>query len=427
MDTGAALTAAGLALTAESPAERIDPAGRAVLQALDCPLPAQPGPEDRHRGRLFLAAGRFGRLFRLNARAAPGLHFFGAEVPQAGQPALNAAGSGLHPLEAFESCVGEAIERLSARETEEDAARRCPPPDAPEAWLAPLLAEARGDPGWLPARRLVDGATVPVPIDLCLRRPPERRAFEPPWPLSNGCAAGPSAEEATLRGLLELIERDAVALWWRGGRPAAPIPLEDPAVAAAAALLARLRQGEGGRRSWLLDITTDLGVPAVAAVSFDAAGGGFCFGTAARPSLAAAGCAALMEMAQIELAMEVVEAKRRERGEAALNAVDRQHLQRLAAIDASSCPIVHPRAPPRAGAVPAGEDATLGALLDRLGAHGLRPLVLDLSRPEFGVPVIRVLCPGLEAEPCRLAGPRLAEARAAADTSVRLPGIPLMA
>lgn len=427
MDTGAALTSAGLALTSPRPAESIDAAGRAVLQALDCPLPALPGPEDAHRGRLFLAAGRFGRLFRLHARAAPGLHFFGAEVPQEGEPTLNAAGSGLHPLEAFESCVGEAIERLSARETSEDAARRCPAPDAPEDWLAPLLAEARGDPGWLPARRLADGATVPMPIDLCLRRPPGQRAFDPPWPLSNGCAAGPGIDAATLRGLLELVERDAVALWWRGGRPAAPIPLEDPAAVAAAALLARLRQGEGGRRSWLLDITTDLGVPAVAAVSFDATGGNFCFGTAARPSLAAAGCAALLEMTQIELAMEVVQAKRRERGEAALNAVDRQHLRRLAAIHAGSCHLVHPLESPRAAAMQADEQAALGALLDRLGAHGLQPLALDLTRPEFGVPVIRVLCPGLEAEPCRLSGPRLAATRATADTLSRLPEIPLMA
>ena len=427
MDTGAALTAAGLALMSPCPAERIDPAGRAVLQALDCPLPARPGPADRHRGRLFLAAGRFGRLFRLTAKTAPGLHFFGAEVPQAGESALNAAGSGLHALEAFESCVGEAIERLSARETPEDAGRRCPPPVLPAGWLAPLLAEARGDPGWLPARRLADDATEPVPVDLCLRRPPEQRAFEPPWPLSNGCAAGPTVEAATLRGLLELIERDAVALWWRGGRLAAPIPLEDPASLAASALLARLRQGEGGRRSWLLDITTELGVPAVAAVSFDAAGGNFCFGTAARPSLAAAACAALMEMAQIELAMEIVHAKRRERGEAALNAIDRQHMRRLAAIHAESCNLVHPQAAPRGTAMQAEEAAALGTLLDRLGAHGLRPLALDLTRPEFGVPVIRVLCPGLEAEPCRLVGQRLAATRATADTLPRLPEIPLMA
>jgi oxazoline/thiazoline synthase len=31
---------------------------------------------------------------------------------------------------------------------------------------------------------------------------------------SNGNAAGSSLEDAVLQGLLELVERDAVALWW---------------------------------------------------------------------------------------------------------------------------------------------------------------------------------------------------------------------
>jgi ribosomal protein S12 methylthiotransferase accessory factor YcaO len=31
---------------------------------------------------------------------------------------------------------------------------------------------------------------------------------------SNGCAAGNTIEEAVLQGFLELIERDAVAIWW---------------------------------------------------------------------------------------------------------------------------------------------------------------------------------------------------------------------
>jgi ribosomal protein S12 methylthiotransferase accessory factor len=40
--------------------------------------------------------------------------------------------------------------------------------------------------------------------------------FDPPFARadSNGCAAGSVFEEAVLQGLLELIERDAVALWW---------------------------------------------------------------------------------------------------------------------------------------------------------------------------------------------------------------------
>ena len=46
---------------------------------------------------------------------------------------------------------------------------------------------------------------------------------------SNGCAAGSVLEEAVLQGLLELIERDAVALWWynRLRRPAVDLESAD--------------------------------------------------------------------------------------------------------------------------------------------------------------------------------------------------------
>src|SRR6185295_9707032 len=40
--------------------------------------------------------------------------------------------------------------------------------------------------------------------------------FKDRWcmPDSNGCASGNSLEEAILQGFMELVERDAVALWW---------------------------------------------------------------------------------------------------------------------------------------------------------------------------------------------------------------------
>lgn len=422
--TGARLRAAGDALLAPADAS---PAALALLRALDCDVPAEPGERERQRARLFHAAGHFGRLFRLDSAAAPGLCCFGAEVTQdgiageAGLPPLSVAGSGPDAMAAFESCVGEAIERLSVIETRADRDLIQPPPAMPEPWLASLLAETPGDPGWWPTRRAADGATVLVPVDLCLRRHPDRRAFPAPWPLSNGCAAGPDRESATLRALLELIERDAAALWWRGGRPPAPLPLE--VAAAAVALLARLRDGAAARRTWLLDITTDLGIPVVAAVSFAAAGAGFCFGLAARPTAAAAASAALLELAQIELAIEVVAAKRQERGEAALNDTDRQHQRRFDAIDAS-CDRVQPRGAPREPRGP--PPATAASVLETLHRHGFAPLLVDLTRPVFGVPVIRALCPGLETEPSRLDGARLAAMREADTDQGRLPAVPLM-
>ena len=82
---------------------------------------------------------------------------------------------------------------------------------------------------------------------------------------SNGLAAGSCIEEAILQGLLELGERDAVALWWynRTRQPAVDLSsVADPYVV-------RMQEyyDSIGRDIWALDLTSDLGIPCVAALS----------------------------------------------------------------------------------------------------------------------------------------------------------------
>jgi ribosomal protein S12 methylthiotransferase accessory factor len=82
---------------------------------------------------------------------------------------------------------------------------------------------------------------------------------------SNGNASGNSIEEAILQGFCELVERDAVALWWynRARRPAFDLDsLRDPYVDTLRDFYAQM-----GRSIWLLDITTDLGIPSFVGVS----------------------------------------------------------------------------------------------------------------------------------------------------------------
>src|SRR5262249_26452850 len=146
---------------------------------------------------------------------------------------------------------------------------------------------------------------------------------------------------AALHGLLELIERDAASLWWHGGKRGRAVPRD--VEAAMAALLGELRAGVAApRRSWLLDITTDTGIPSVAALSCRPDGFGFAFGLAARGTLQAAARSAVLEMCQGELAYAVVEAKRRERGDAALNPKDHTHMQRATTVNANGCALLHP-------------------------------------------------------------------------------------
>lgn len=221
------------------------------------------------------------------------------------------SGTGLTFRQAFESCVGEGVEYLSQFATDEDAIEQCTADEAlvgaspgPRVLWEHLLPWRRDRSAlltaWTIAADLADGQPVRLPADICFRRPAEERDIDPPWPVSTGCGAGPDHLTATLHGLLELVERDAVALWWRGGRRARLLPGD-----AGASALARLRGGDTQRRTWFFDVTCDSRVPVVVAASCNDDGFGLCCGFAARTTLAGAAGAAAREMAQMELAYRI--------------------------------------------------------------------------------------------------------------------------
>ncbi|MBV8883270.1 MAG: TOMM precursor leader peptide-binding protein [Chroococcidiopsidaceae cyanobacterium CP_BM_RX_35] len=82
---------------------------------------------------------------------------------------------------------------------------------------------------------------------------------------SNGNAAGNTLEEAILQGFMELVERDCVALWWynRIQRPAVDLDSFDQPY-----LLALKDYYQTQHRDlWVLDITSDLNIPCFAAIS----------------------------------------------------------------------------------------------------------------------------------------------------------------
>ena len=373
----------------------------------------------RERARMLLAAAKLRRIFLLPVPDAPGVVFFGGEADpavlsarQTGWPIGSLSGSGLSPQRAFEACVGEGIEYLSQFVQTEDAVasgafdEHCDACDAnARRFIAAVLAAGNVDASraiaWVPARRLSDSAEVFFPLDVCCRRSPPQQDFTPPLKLSTGCAAGATVAAATLRAALELIERDAVALWWRGGRRGRSIAPGSEAGRAAAELLAEARQGKRDRQSWLLDITTDVRIPAAAALSRNSDGYGFAFGFGARLSLAEAVRAAIFELCQVELGQHVVAAKRRESGDDALNESDRRQIRRGALFDTSYCALLQPEgeADPLPTAVPDDPASGLQHVLAQLSALGIAAYRLDLTRPEFGVPVVRVLAPGLQLEP----------------------------
>lgn len=403
-----------------------------LLQSLDY-APVAPGshcdPQSANRACLLMAASRFARIFELAAPDAPGLISFGAQfypsladLLHADSPIVGVSGVGLSLQQAFQGCVGEGIEYLSQLQTQGDALldsrtdEQAGKLGAMAAELVATLSERRTQPerplAWLRAIRSTDGSEVLLPADICLRRPPAQRDFAPPYPLSIGSAAGPSRDAAALHGLLELIERDAAALWWRGGHMGRSIPPQHDAAIAAEHLLRQLRNTAAARRrTWLLDITTDVGVPVVAAVSCRADGSDFAFGLAARPWLEAAVNAAIMEMCQIELADAVVAAKRSERGDAALNAQDRIHLRR-ATINADQCMLLQPIAERATHLLFRATEASdiFGLIVERLKMLGIETFCIDLTREFFGVSVVRMIAPGLQLEPSEIVTARLQDA-----------------
>jgi len=85
------------------------------------------------------------------------------------------------------------------------------------------------------------------------------------WANSNGCAAGSTIEEAILQGFMELLERDCVALWWYNCLQKPRVDLDsfdEPYFQALKDYYQTLH-----RELWVLDITSDLNIPAFAAIT----------------------------------------------------------------------------------------------------------------------------------------------------------------
>ncbi|HAC62420.1 MAG TPA: adenylate cyclase [Cyanothece sp. UBA12306] len=85
------------------------------------------------------------------------------------------------------------------------------------------------------------------------------------WSDTNGCATGNTLEEAILQGFLELVERDCVALWWYNC-------LKKPAVELDSFEKPYFQQLKNYYHSihrdlWVLDLTSDLKIPTFAAIT----------------------------------------------------------------------------------------------------------------------------------------------------------------
>lgn len=233
---------------------------------------------------------------------------------------------------------------------------------------------------------------------------------------SNGCAAGDTLEDAVLHGFCELVERDSVALWWYHRSQMPGVDLDsfgDHWIDRVRELCAaRLH-----RELWVLDITSDLGIPAYAAVSRDATRPteDILVGFAAHLEPAIAVRRAVSELCQFLPTVQVFDGARTRYG-----LTDRAAVHWFTTARAAEQPWLLP-APgvPATGAadhaVPVPRDAAecVRRCVGHAAAAGLEVIVVDQTRPEIELAVARVIVPGLRHFWRRLGPGRLWEVPAA--------------
>jgi len=128
---------------------------------------------------------------------------------------------------------------------------------------APFDPQAPMD--WSPVWSLTREAFVYLPTSLLYYGYPFDPDVDPCCADSNGSAAGNTREEAILQGFLELIERDAIAIWWYNRLTMTAVDVESFALPYVTQLREQYRALH--REFHVLDLTTDFGVPTFAAIS----------------------------------------------------------------------------------------------------------------------------------------------------------------
>jgi len=207
---------------------------------------------------------------------------------------------------------------------------------------------------------------------------------------TNGCAAGNTLEEAIVQGFLELVERDAYAIWWYNRLQRSGVDLAQFNDSYARDLQTQL--AEDGRRLWVLDITSDLGVPTFVAILhwIQNSQENIEFGSGSHFDPRIAMLRSLTELNQF-LSIGLMGG-----GTGEKSSLDGSTPLRL-----RDHPFLTPSDKPAAAF---SVDSEFGRLDTReqvmacvrlVEQAGLDFLVLDQTRPDIDVPVVRVIVPGL--------------------------------
>jgi len=272
------------------------------------------------------------------------------------------------------SIAPQALALFSERQRVQPAAHS--PPHAVAAAALPAHEPAWWAPGW----SLTSKSRCYLPLAFCYANAPEESQRHSVW-TSNGCAAGNTLEEAILQGFLELVERDAAAIWWYGEIRRPGIDL----AGLGAQRLARIARSLGPQwHYWALDLTHDFGIPVVAAIGRHCATGEWAIGFGCSPSAALACKRALTEMGQLIAAGKKFSVPNagRPKGEGP------RFL--MPAEEGDAAPMRPPAVAP---------SADIAEEIDRCvhiaESLGMETVVLDYTRPDIPLRTVKVVVPGL--------------------------------
>ena len=262
---------------------------------------------------------------------------------------------------------------------------------------------------WTPVWSLTHGVWKFLPTAFCYYNYPGYPNSACPTD-SNGAAAGNSKEEAILQGFMELAERDSVALWWynRLQRPAVDLASFDEPYCQELRDFYHSQQ----RELWVLDLTSDFGIPVFAALSrrIDKPVEDITLGFGAHFDAKLALTRALTEMNQMLPSVSNVA----EDGSIQYAAWDEvvSDWWKKATIENQPYLVPDPNVPaktsadyPRLDTSDIKEDVEYCANLVK--KQGMEMLVVDQTRPDIGLSVVKVVVPGMRHFWKRLAPGRL--------------------
>ncbi|MCK8521167.1 TOMM precursor leader peptide-binding protein [Aquimarina sp. D1M17] len=249
---------------------------------------------------------------------------------------------------------------------------------------------------WTPVYSLTENEFKYLPSGYCYAQYPaedEKKLFS--YPDSNGCAAGNTLEEAILQGFLELVERDAAAIWWYNRIQYPAIDLETVNNAYVNQMFDHYKAID--RSLCVLDITTELGIPVFVAVSHNIKEDEndqilYAFGAHIDAEIA-------LERAVIELNQLLPVVKSDDKGYLTSDKVFVDWLETAKLKDNAYLePVKDVKKNMKTDYPKLCEPNLYDSIqfcIETVKKQGLETLVVDLTQPDVGLPVAKVIVPGL--------------------------------